>query len=100
MPFNTSSPGPLPLPPQLRDGGMSEEGGMPSGAESAQMDNLLKLVYQVEKALNTIARAYPQVASKIDVVKESLTDVVATATRKGASKAEKRGLSGMKGMDL
>lgn len=76
------------------------EKGAPEGAESAQMDNLLRLVYQVEKALNTIAKAYPQVAGKIDAVKDALTEVVSTATRKGASRAAGRGLSGMKGMDL
>lgn len=100
MAFATQGAGPLPLPPALRDGGPVGEQGTPSGAAGAQMDNLLRLVYQVEKALDTIARAYPQVAEKVDGVKDALTEVVATATRKGASQAGKRGLSTMKGMDL
>jgi hypothetical protein len=53
-------------------------------------------VYQVDKALDAIARTFPEVAESIDKVKTSLNDVVAQATRSGASGTErKRGLSSL-----
>ncbi len=100
MPFKSGPAGPLPLPPALRDGGLMGDAGTSAGATSAQMDNLLRLVYQVERALDTIAKAYPQVAGNIDEVKDALTEVVAAATRKGASRVSKGGISEIDGMEL
>lgn len=65
------------------------------GEAGGEMDGLLKLVYQVDRALDAIAQQFPGVAGGIDTVKASLQDVIATATRSGAAPPEKRGLSAM-----
>lgn len=96
----SGSAGPLPLPPGLSDGGPLGERGTSLEAPQRQMDNLLRLVYQVDKALQTIAKAFPDVAKQVDKVRSALTEVVAAATRKGASPAGKRGITGMKGVEL
>ena len=63
------------------------------GQDGGQLEGLLRLVYQVDQALDAIARQFPGVATKVDTVKTSLEDVIATATRSGAAPPEKRGLS-------
>lgn len=89
------SAGPLPLPPKL---GQGPEGEMPSGPPDpagGETEGLLRLIFQVDQALDTIARQFPGVADKIDTVKTSLDDVIATATRDGAAPPKKRGLTSM-----
>jgi hypothetical protein len=71
---------------------------MPSGSEpeaGGELEGLMRLVYQVDQALDAIARQFPGVSSQIDTVKTSLDDVIATATRDGAAPPKKRGLTAM-----
>ncbi len=68
-------------------------GSAEPGQDGGQLEGLLRLVYQVDQALDAIARQFPGVATKVDTVKTSLEDVIATATRSGAAPPEKRGLS-------
>ncbi len=87
--------GPFPLPPSLGQGPAVPPDSGPPDEGTVSGDGLLRLVYQVDKALDAIARVHPEVASAIDKVKTSLRDVIATAGKQGASTPKKRGLSSM-----
>ncbi len=88
--------GPFPLPPTLGQGpAVPPDSGAPDEG-TVGGDGLLRLVYQVDKALDAIARVHPEVASAIDKVKTSLRDVIASAGRSGATQPRKRGLSEIK----
>jgi hypothetical protein len=67
----------------------------PTDPAGGEMEGLLRLIYQVDQALDAIAKQFPGVADKIDTVKTSLDDVIATATRDGAAPPKKRGLTSM-----
>jgi len=99
MALGGDSAGPLPLPPGLGQEAPAPEVSGSGSPEGGELEPLMRLVYQVDQALDTIARQFPEVSSEIDLVKSSLQDVIATATRNGANPPKKRGLSAM-GMDV
>lgn len=93
LPGAMSTP-PLPVPPESPSLTAYAAGGGGAPAGPPQGGGLMRLFFEVEKSLDTIAAGAPGVAEGIDSIKQQLRTLLTSALQKGAAGNQATGFGG------